>query len=326
MGKQSKQKTGGCLLWILKIICACMIIPFVLVFGWIAGIIWYAFFRRKLNDNPQKQKKWTMAIVGGSIFSFICCSFGLLSPKATPPASLSLIYNEGSTLDINTDYKISVEYAPSDASLTSVTYEIDNPLIASVESDADSSEITLHTIEEGTVNIIAKTSDVESNTLTFNVVDSAKIAEEEARKEAEEQARLEEQAKQEAEEQNRLEEQVTQEAEDQEESDEPGQKEIEEQAKANSQTAEKNTPKTDSEPISEPVASETTAPEVPVTEVPAAPAPETAAPVGAQVWLSATGSKYHSINNCGKMNPNKARLVTLEEAINLGMEKCDKCY
>lgn len=44
------------------------------------------------------------------------------------------------------------------------------------------------------------------------------------------------------------------------------------------------------------------------------------------VWLSATGSKYHSINNCGRMNPSKARQVTEEEAIAGGFEKCSKCW
>lgn len=44
------------------------------------------------------------------------------------------------------------------------------------------------------------------------------------------------------------------------------------------------------------------------------------------VWLSATGSKYHSINNCGNMNPKKARQVTENEAKSRGMEKCSKCW
>lgn len=48
--------------------------------------------------------------------------------------------------------------------------------------------------------------------------------------------------------------------------------------------------------------------------------------VGEMVWKSATGSKYHSINNCGKMNPDKAKQVSLEEALELNLEKCDKCY
>ena len=45
---------------------------------------------------------------------------------------------------------------------------------------------------------------------------------------------------------------------------------------------------------------------------------------GTMVWLSATGKKYHSINNCGKMNPNTATQVTLEEAKN-GHSPCSKC-
>lgn len=44
------------------------------------------------------------------------------------------------------------------------------------------------------------------------------------------------------------------------------------------------------------------------------------------VWISETGSKYHSINNCGRMNPDKARQMTEEEAINAGYGKCSKCW
>lgn len=44
-----------------------------------------------------------------------------------------------------------------------------------------------------------------------------------------------------------------------------------------------------------------------------------------EVWLSATGKKYHRINNCGNMNPNTARKVTLEEAQKLGKTACSNC-
>lgn len=43
-------------------------------------------------------------------------------------------------------------------------------------------------------------------------------------------------------------------------------------------------------------------------------------------WLAATGEKYHSINNCGRMNASKARQVTIQEAINMGYGKCSKCW
>lgn len=44
-----------------------------------------------------------------------------------------------------------------------------------------------------------------------------------------------------------------------------------------------------------------------------------------QVWLSETGKKYHSISNCGRMNPNRARKVSIEEAESLGCGPCSKC-
>lgn len=57
-----------------------------------------------------------------------------------------------------------------------------------------------------------------------------------------------------------------------------------------------------------------------VSETPAASGSDT------MVWLSATGEKYHSINNCGRMNPDNATQVTEEYAINNGYGKCSKCW
>lgn len=44
------------------------------------------------------------------------------------------------------------------------------------------------------------------------------------------------------------------------------------------------------------------------------------------VWKSATGSKYHSNNHCGNMNPDNATQITEEEAIREGIGKCKKCW
>ena len=44
------------------------------------------------------------------------------------------------------------------------------------------------------------------------------------------------------------------------------------------------------------------------------------------VWLSATGSKYHSIRNCSGMNPDKAYQVTLQEALAKGKTQCKDCW
>lgn len=43
-------------------------------------------------------------------------------------------------------------------------------------------------------------------------------------------------------------------------------------------------------------------------------------------YLSETGSKYHRINNCGKMNPNKATQTTVENAEGQGYDRCSKCW
>lgn len=44
------------------------------------------------------------------------------------------------------------------------------------------------------------------------------------------------------------------------------------------------------------------------------------------VWLSATGQKYHSIPNCGRMDPANARQVSLTDAQRLGIEPCKNCH
>lgn len=43
------------------------------------------------------------------------------------------------------------------------------------------------------------------------------------------------------------------------------------------------------------------------------------------VWLSATGTKYHRIPNCGRMNPNTARQVSLAEVAGR-YAPCSNCF
>lgn len=45
-----------------------------------------------------------------------------------------------------------------------------------------------------------------------------------------------------------------------------------------------------------------------------------------QVWIPATGEKYHRIPDCGRMNPNTARQVSRSAAEASGYEACKKCY
>lgn len=46
--------------------------------------------------------------------------------------------------------------------------------------------------------------------------------------------------------------------------------------------------------------------------------------VGQIVWLSATGSKYHNKPDCGNMNPNTARQISIADAG--GYSACSKCF
>lgn len=72
------------------------------------------------------------------------------------------------------------------------------------------------------------------------------------------------------------------------------------------------------------VVAQTTGANQPVVEQPTVTAPQ---PVNDGVaWLSATGEKYHSINNCGRMNPTKATKTTISAAQAAGYDACSKCW
>lgn len=44
------------------------------------------------------------------------------------------------------------------------------------------------------------------------------------------------------------------------------------------------------------------------------------------VWISETGSKYHSKPDCGKMDPNNAYQISVSEAESQGYSACSKCH
>ena len=49
-------------------------------------------------------------------------------------------------------------------------------------------------------------------------------------------------------------------------------------------------------------------------------------PITRMVWISATGSKYHSKNDCGSMNPSNATQISLDDANARGMSPCSRCH
>ena len=49
-------------------------------------------------------------------------------------------------------------------------------------------------------------------------------------------------------------------------------------------------------------------------------------PTSSEVYITATGKKYHSKPNCGQTDTSKVRKATLEEAKAQGLEPCQKCH
>ncbi len=147
-----------------------------------------------------------------------------------------------------------------------------------------------------------------------------KAAEEEAaREEAERKAAEEEAAREEAE-RKAAEEEATREKAEQKAAEEAEEQKLLEAQSEKTASPDANTSDTSTQET--PVAPE----EVAVAETSPAPAETSTTPVGGMVWLSATGEKYHRIDHCGKMNPDKARQISLEDALSQGYEKCSKCW
>ena len=79
MNENQTQKKHGVWFWIGRVMLIFLLIGLVLAFGWIAGIIWLVFSRKKLDAQPAKQKKMTIAISIGSIASFIIMVAAILN-------------------------------------------------------------------------------------------------------------------------------------------------------------------------------------------------------------------------------------------------------
>ncbi len=181
MKKENHSKVKKYLGISIIILLSICFFAFIVAFGWIAGIIWLTFFRKKLNTSPGKQKKYTLAISAASVLSLFIFIYAIAT--APPSPTMLVLYSEieGEMLEINSDYTITLQYEPSDATLSAVTYKVDTPSLAEITTDSDNpSQLTLHTNSEGTINITAVRGSLESNTLSFEIIDSARIEQEKA--------------------------------------------------------------------------------------------------------------------------------------------------
>ncbi len=169
--QKNTNHTGGCLKTCLILAGALVLISLLIGFGWIAGIVWLIFFRKKLNDEPQKQKIMTIVICILSVFSF---GFMVYSFATGDSLESILISSDviGDELEVEQDYVIQIDSTPIDADLSDLTYNIDGSCATFEKSEADSKKGILHTISTGTVVISVTSGEINSNSLEFHITDT----------------------------------------------------------------------------------------------------------------------------------------------------------
>lgn len=82
--KQVSSGSGSCLIICLKGLGILILISLLFGFGWIAGIVWLLFFRKKSTDTPRKKQIKTITICSLSVLSFIFMIYSFVfQPKLT---------------------------------------------------------------------------------------------------------------------------------------------------------------------------------------------------------------------------------------------------
>ena len=110
MKKENHSKVKKYLGISIIILLSICFFAFIVAFGWIAGIIWLTFFRKKLNTSPGKQKKYTLAISAASVLSLFIFIYAIAT--APPSPTMLVLYSEieGEMLEINIYYTITLQY------------------------------------------------------------------------------------------------------------------------------------------------------------------------------------------------------------------------
>lgn len=265
-------------------------------------------------------KKTTKGIAAGAVA--VCLLAGMAgSPKKAESLELSIpLYRD--EYDINTEIPVEISVSPDDSDIDDLEYFSDSSAVSFTDS------LIRTGTSEGDYSFYVRSGDVESNILTIHVVDisarneaTRKAEEERLAKEAEEKKAAEEQAAREAEEKAAAE-QAAREAEEKAAAEQAA-REAEEQKAAEEQAAKEAAEKAAAEQSE---AEPTPAPQAAEEPVQIVEEQVQEIPVSGTAYLSATGKKYHSIDHCGKMNPNKARKTTVSEAEAAGYERCSKCW
>ena len=294
----NKKKRGCLFLALLAIFFAIALYSF----AWIPAIGFLIYFIIKKDLYGTKRRN---IAISTAVFVTSLIVFALLGSSSTSPESIYADWGKD-TFDVSETAEVKITTSPSDAEITSL--ELSSNDIAELNYTDGKAIITFKEPGEAALFFTAN-HDIDSNTVKISVTD--KVAEE-AKAKAEEEARLK--AEQEAQAKAEEEARIKAEQEAQAKAEEEARIKAEQEAQA----AEEARIKAEQEAQA--------AEQARIAQEQAAAQAAAQQPQEASVWLSATGSKYHSVPDCGNMNPNTARQVSLSEAQSLGYEPCKNCH
>ena len=285
-----------------------------LPYAWILLIPAVFLYRRKFREEPLRKKKYTAALGVLSLLSLGTFGYAQASGPAVEKISISPTSNY--EMDVNAEYPINIQVQPEDARLKNLELVTDNGLLTLDYSKGETSGVIKSSGKTGESNVYLKTEDGKSSNAIHISVTEQK-AEAEAKKQAEKEAKQ----KAEAEAKKQAEEEAKQKAEAE------AKKQAEEEARLQAEAAAKQQAEEEARLQAEAEAQQQAAEEARLQAEAVAQEAEAAAaqPVEQMVWLSATGKKYHSIPNCGNMNPDNARQVPLSQAEGR-YERCKNCW
>ena len=328
----NNKKKRGCLFYFLALLAICFAIA-LYSFAWIPAIGFLIYFIIKKDLYGTKRRN---IAISTAVFVTSLIVFALLGSSSTSPESIYADWGKD-TFDVSETAEVKITTSPSDAEITSL--ELSSNDIAELNYTDGKAIITFKEPGEAALFFTAN-HDIDSNTVKISVTDKvaeeakakaeeeARLkAEQEAQAKAEEEARIkaEQEAQAKAEEEARI--KAEQEAQAKAEEEARIKAEQEAQAKAEearikaeqeAQAAEEARIKAEQEAQA--------AEQARIAQEQAAAQAAAQQPQEASVWLSATGSKYHSVPDCGNMNPNTARQVSLSKAQSLGYEPCKNCH
>ena len=300
----NNKKKRGCLFYFLALLAICFAIA-LYSFAWIPAIGFLIYFIIKKDLYGTQRRN---IAISAAVFTTSLIIFALLGSSSDSPESIHADWGKD-TFDVSETAEVKITASPSDADINSLELSSNN--IAELNYADGKAVITVKKPGEAALFFTAN-HDIDSNTVKISVTDKA--AERETKLKAEEEARIkaEQEAQAKAEEEARI--KAEQEAQAKAEEEARIKAEQEAQAKAEEEARIKAEQEAQA------------AEQARIAQEQAAAQAAAQQPQETSVWLSATGSKYHSIPDCGNMNPDKARQVSLSEAQSMGYEPCKNCH